>query len=122
MKLTRVELGQVYGHLTVIRKAESSATRQARWVARCTCGSEFTYYAFRLKNGAKTICGECSRRKWPMEPGDGILQEARDEIYQLKVAADAYKAEIASLDEARKAYKEMNLILQARLAKLEQPK
>ena len=44
--------GQRFGKLTVIAPAESSATRQARWLCRCDCGNECVVFASNLKNGS----------------------------------------------------------------------
>ena len=34
------EIGNIYGYLTVIERAENSSDGRARWKCKCKCGNE----------------------------------------------------------------------------------
>ncbi len=54
--------GQVFGELTVLRRAEEKKNNHLCWVCRCICGKECVVAASRLKNGHTKSCG-CARRR-----------------------------------------------------------
>lgn len=53
-------IGQVFGRLTVIERAESGKRGQSRWRCQCECGKTTTSWANSLKRGHSTSCG-CGR-------------------------------------------------------------
>jgi len=53
--------GITFGRLTVIRKTESGANYQTRWVCACACGKEWIASTAHLKSGAVKSCG-CYQR------------------------------------------------------------
>jgi hypothetical protein len=59
--------GQVFGRLTVIGRAPTSASGDTRWHCRCECGNETTGRAGHLRRGASQSCGcmvrEAARRR-----------------------------------------------------------
>lgn len=57
---SRIEVGQVYGNLTVVKQTTSA--KGTRWVCKCTCGNTCIARAQHLRSGATTSCG-CKRRK-----------------------------------------------------------
>lgn len=58
--------GKVFGHLTVVSRAENGVTpsghQYARWYCKCDCGGEKTVAALSLKRGITKSCG-CSRTR-----------------------------------------------------------
>lgn len=53
-------IGQKYGHLKVISKAESYSNGQARWNCVCDCGKTSTVSGSNLRRGKQQSCG-CMR-------------------------------------------------------------
>lgn len=54
--------GQRFGHLVVIKRAENSKCRQARWLCQCDCGQSTIVVGCQLRNGQIKSCG-CLRRE-----------------------------------------------------------
>lgn len=57
------EIGNKYGHLTVIKREGSDKNGQAKWVCRCDCGNsnDIIVLGNNLRRGHTTSCG-CDRR------------------------------------------------------------
>lgn len=53
------ETGNVYGQLTVLKRAKNVNGR-TRWLCRCTCGAELTVSGQALRDGAATRCRTCA--------------------------------------------------------------
>lgn len=52
------ETGNIYGYLTVLRRAEnSSKDDRTQWICRCKCGKEIIATGKSLREGSKTSCG-----------------------------------------------------------------
>ena len=56
------EVGNTYGYLTVIERAENSKEGRARWRCRCKCGNETIVLGKNLRNGNTKSCG-CYQRE-----------------------------------------------------------
>lgn len=56
------EIGNTYGYLTVIERAENSKEGRARWKCRCKCGNETIVLGKHLRNGNTKSCG-CYQRE-----------------------------------------------------------
>ncbi len=61
-------LGQRFGRLTIIEKAENSKTGHTRWLCQCDCGNKIIVLTTNLRRGCTQSCGcyrmECqSKRK-----------------------------------------------------------
>ena len=50
-------VGQRFGRLVVVSRAENDKFGQSRWVARCDCGGECTPTGTKLKSGHTRSCG-----------------------------------------------------------------
>lgn len=50
-------IGQRFGRLTVIERAENNKNSQAKWKCVCDCGNEVVVFACNLKSGATKSCG-----------------------------------------------------------------
>ena len=45
------EIGNVYGYLTVISRAENDKDGRAQWLCRCKCGNECDVTSSNLRTG-----------------------------------------------------------------------
>ena len=59
-KASRIEIGQIFGALTVLREGDRSAHGHKQWVCACSCGNEKQYRKFLLVSGQVRSCG-CKR-------------------------------------------------------------
>ena len=57
MSKIKDEVGNVYGYLTVIERAENSKDGRARWKCRCKCGNEVIVLGKHLRSGNTKSCG-----------------------------------------------------------------
>lgn len=57
------EVGNTYGQLTVISRAENTKDGRARWHCRCSCGNELDVLGKSLRNGNTKSCGCLQRRR-----------------------------------------------------------
>lgn len=53
-------VGQRFGSLTVIERAENPNNRHTKWLCQCDCGKTYITYGHNLKAGRTTSCG-CKR-------------------------------------------------------------
>ena len=53
------EIGNVYGKLTVIARAENTRDGRSRWLCECECGKQITVLGTNLRKGNTKSCG-CS--------------------------------------------------------------
>ena len=51
------EIGNVYGYLTVISRAENDKDGRAQWLCRCKCGNEVIVRGKSLRSGNTKSCG-----------------------------------------------------------------
>lgn len=51
------EIGNTYGYLTVIGRAENDSEGRARWLCKCKCGQEVVVRGKTLRNGNTKSCG-----------------------------------------------------------------
>ena len=50
-------VGQKFGRLTVVKRAENDKKGNTRWLCSCSCGNQATVCAYHLKSGAIRSCG-----------------------------------------------------------------
>ena len=55
--------GQVFGELTVLRRAENPKTRGTVWVCKCSCGAEYEVQGTLLTTGRRTRCSSNVHQK-----------------------------------------------------------
>lgn len=58
--------GKQFGRMTVLSRAENSATKKIMWRCRCSCGVEAVVRSINLRRGATTSCG-CRKRELAVE-------------------------------------------------------
>ena len=55
--------GKVFGSLTVVERAETRVSAKGSkttvWKCSCTCGNKILVASAYLRNGTKTVCGDC---------------------------------------------------------------
>lgn len=51
------EIGNIYGYLTVISRAENTKEGCAQWLCKCKCGNEVVVLGKRLRSGNTKSCG-----------------------------------------------------------------
>ena len=56
------EIGNTYGYLTVIARAENTKEGRAQWLCRCKCGNETIVLGKHLRSGNTKSCG-CYHRE-----------------------------------------------------------
>lgn len=56
------EIGNTYGYLTVIERAENTKEGRAMWKCKCKCGNETTVLGKHLRSGNTKSCG-CYQRE-----------------------------------------------------------
>lgn len=56
------EIGNTYGYLTIIARAENSKEGRAQWLCRCKCGNETIVLGKHLRSGNTKSCG-CYQRE-----------------------------------------------------------
>lgn len=60
--VTKNEVGNVYGKLTVLRRAPVKDPWGARWECVCECGNIAVAVGKHLRNGVTTACLQCTRK------------------------------------------------------------
>lgn len=60
------ELGNTYGYLTVIARAENTKEGRAQWLCRCKCGNEVVVLGKHLRSGNTKSCG-CYQKERAIE-------------------------------------------------------
>ena len=62
MATLKNEIGNVYGYLTVIARAQNDNNGRARWLCQCKCGNQIEVLGKSLRNGNTKSCG-CYQRE-----------------------------------------------------------
>lgn len=60
------EIGNTYGYLTVISRAENNKEGRARWLCKCKCGNEVIVLGKHLRSGNTKSCG-CYQKERAIE-------------------------------------------------------
>lgn len=72
-----VHVGERFGRLVVVRRAQNGAHRKVRFICRCDCGNEFTVLADSLRNGTTKSCG-CLRRELMARRAEALAEALKD--------------------------------------------
>jgi len=57
------ETGNVYGEITVLKRAGANNEEKATWLVKCSCGKEYIISGKRLRNDGITSCPECAYKR-----------------------------------------------------------
>lgn len=57
MATLKNEIGNTYGYLTVIERAENDSEGRARWLCQCKCGNQIVVRGKSLRSGNTKSCG-----------------------------------------------------------------
>jgi len=63
MAKSKAKKGDVYGKLTLAKKAEKTGSNGWKWLCECECGKETVVYLKNMRNGHTKSCGCISREK-----------------------------------------------------------
>ena len=91
------ETGNIYGYLTVLRRAENVPSKdgRAQWVCRCKCGNEIIATGKSLRTGSKLSCGCMKKSKGELYI-EQLLEENHiiyAEQYTQYIEQNSYKVE-----------------------------
>lgn len=71
--------GQIFGKLTVLRQDKSTnKVTSARWICRCSCGKEGSFYSSTLRKGHSSSCGCGWRTKFEEISGEYLSRVERN--------------------------------------------
>ena len=71
------EIGNQYGNLTVISKAEEKINNHIAWNCQCKCGNTIIVSGSKLRNGEKTCCPLCSKRQMEIDETNNIYGDLK---------------------------------------------
>lgn len=81
------EIGNTYGYLTVIERAENSKEGRAQWLCQCKCGNQVIVLGKHLRSGNTKSCG-CYQKeqatKSNMERGGDLTGKRFGKLVVLK--------------------------------------
>lgn len=79
-KCYRIEIGDVYGDLTVISEAGKDSGNRRRLMCKCSCGNIHEVDAYNLRRGDIKTCGRCNETVFRIEGkvSYGILQDGSE--------------------------------------------
>lgn len=61
---TQMKAGERYGQLTIIGPADTPPNRRGQfWLCRCDCGEVLSAHGVEIRNGVKTSCKKCGRKR-----------------------------------------------------------
>lgn len=79
------ELGNIYGYLTVIARAENSKEGRAQWLCKCKCGKETVVLGKHLRSGNTKSCG-CYQKERAIESNITRAEDLTDKRFGKLVA------------------------------------
>ena len=83
------EIGNTYGYLTVIARAENSKDGRARWLCKCKCGNEVVVLGKSLRNGNTKSCGCYQKERAAQSNMDRVGSLVGQRFGKLEVLSEA---------------------------------
>lgn len=83
------EIGNTYGYLTVIARAENSKDGRARWLCKCKCGNEVIVLGKSLRNGNTKSCGCYQKERAAQSNMDRVGSLVGQRFGKLEVLSEA---------------------------------
>lgn len=83
------EIGNVYGYLTVIARAENDKDNCARWLCKCKCGNEVIVRGKSLRNGNTKSCGCYQKERAAQSNMDRVGNLVGQRFGKLQVISEA---------------------------------
>lgn len=83
------EIGNIYGYLTVIARAENDKDNRAQWLCRCKCGNEVIVRGKSLRNGNTKSCGCYQKERAAQSNMDRVGNLVGQRFGKLQVISEA---------------------------------
>lgn len=83
------EIGNVYGYLTVIARAENDKDNRAQWLCKCKCGNEVIVRGKSLRNGNTKSCGCYQKERAAQSNMDRVGNLIGQRFGKLQVISEA---------------------------------
>ena len=83
------EIGNVYGYLTVIARAENDKDNRAQWLCKCKCGNEVIVRGKSLRNGNTKSCGCYQKERAAQSNMDRVGNLVGQRFGKLQVISEA---------------------------------
>ena len=89
MAALKNEIGNVYGYLTVIARAENDKSGRAKWLCQCKCGNQVKVLGKSLRNGNTKSCGCYQRERAAQSNMDRVGSLVGQRFGKLQVIKEA---------------------------------
>lgn len=83
------EIGNIYGYLTVIARAENDKDNRAQWLCKCKCGNEVIVRGKSLRNGNTKSCGCYQKERAAQSNMDRVGNLIGQRFGKLQVISEA---------------------------------
>jgi hypothetical protein len=83
------EIGNIYGYLTVIARAENDKDNRAQWLCKCKCGNEVIVRGKSLRNGNTKSCGCYQKERAAQSNMDRVGNLVGQRFGKLQVISEA---------------------------------
>ena len=83
------EIGNIYGYLTVIARAENDKDNRAQWLCKCKCGNEIIVRGKSLRNGNTKSCGCYQKERAAQSNMDRVGNLVGQRFGKLQVISEA---------------------------------
>lgn len=83
------EIGNIYGYLTVIARAENDKDNRAQWLCKCKCGNEVIVRGKSLRSGNTKSCGCYQKERAAQSNMDRVGNLVGQRFGKLQVISEA---------------------------------
>lgn len=83
------EIGNIYGYLTVVARAENDKDNRAQWLCKCKCGNEVIVRGKSLRNGNTKSCGCYQKERAAQSNMDRVGNLVGQRFGKLQVISEA---------------------------------
>lgn len=83
------EIGNIYGYLTVIARAENDKDNRAQWLCKCKCGNKVIVRGKSLRNGNTKSCGCYQKERAAQSNMDRVGNLVGQRFGKLQVISEA---------------------------------
>ena len=83
------EIGNIYGYLTVIARAENDKDNRAQWLCKCKCGNEVIVRGKSLRNGNTKSCGCYQKERAAQSNMDRVGNLVGQRFGKLQIISEA---------------------------------
>lgn len=83
------EIGNIYGYLTVIARAENDKDNRAQWLCKCKCGNEVIVRGKSLRSGNTKSCGCYQKERAAQSNMDRVGNLVGQRFGKLQIISEA---------------------------------